>query len=581
MGHPNVPVEVETLRYFALATDYDGTLAYRSTVAPETLAALERLAASGRRLILNTGRHLQELLDVFQAVEVFDRVVLENGAVLYRPATKETTVLGARPPESFVDELLRRGVSPLSVGEVIVATSAAHQATLLEVIHQQGLGLQVIFNKDTAMVLPPSVNKATGLVAALGELGLSVHNAVSVGDGDNDIPALAISECAVAVADALPSLKQQADLITAGNHGEGVQELINRLLDDDLAELAPRLSRHDLRLGRADDGSEVRFAPYGVNVLLAGPSGSGKSTLLVSLLEQLCAAGYQFCLIDPEGDFEDFAHDISLGTTDHAPAPDEVLQVLRAPGANVGVNLLGVGARDRPLFFGGLLTSLQALRARTGRPHFLVADEAHYLLPRTWAPATQLLPLEFNGAVLVAPDPAAIAPTALKMIDLVVAVGGDPAATIESYCRAIGVPRLAVPWHNLNQGEAVAWFRHEVAPPRRFRAVAPSRLLRRHRQKYATGTLGVDKSFYFRGPGHRLNLRAQNLETFMQLVEGVDDATWLYHLRRGDYSRWFREAIKDEGLAREVEQVEARADGQASASRRLVRRAVEARYSLS
>jgi hypothetical protein len=53
-----------------------------------------------------------------------------------------------------------------------------------------------------------------------------------------------------------------------------------------------------------------------------------------------------------------------------------------------------------------------------------------------------------------------------------------------------------------------------------------------------------DKSFYFRGPAGNLNLRAQNLVLFNQMAEGVDDETWLYHLRRGDHSRWFREASR-------------------------------------
>jgi hypothetical protein len=36
---------------------------------------------------------------------------------------------------------------------------------------------------------------------------------------------------------------------------------------------------------------------------------------------------------------------------------------------------------------------------------------------------------------------------------------------------------------------------------------------------------------------------------FLQIADGVDDETWLYHLRLGDYSRWVRNAIKDDALA--------------------------------
>ena len=51
---------------------------------------------------------------------------------------------------------------------------------------------------------------------------------------------------AVAVANALPALKEKSDLVTAGDHGAGVSELIERLLADDLASLGPRRPRKDL-----------------------------------------------------------------------------------------------------------------------------------------------------------------------------------------------------------------------------------------------------------------------------------------------------------------------------------------------
>ena len=101
---------------------------------------------------------------------------------------------------------------------------------------------------------------------------------------------------------------------------------------------------------------------------------------------------------------------------------------------------------------------------------------------------------------------------------------------------------------------------------------------RRHIRKYAEGQLGEDKSFYFRGLDNRLNLRAHNLSMFMQIAEGIDDATWLHHLQAKDYSRWFRTAIKDNDLAREVEEAEADFASDASVSRARIFSAVERRY---
>ena len=150
------------MRYLALAVDYDGTLAKDGAVAPSTVAALEQVAASGRKLILVTGRELPQLLEIFPEIDLFDRVVAENGALLYRPSTKEIEALAHAPAEAFISELRRRGVEPLSVGKSIVATLTPNATAVLEVIQALGLELQVIFNKDAVMVLPPGVNKASG-----------------------------------------------------------------------------------------------------------------------------------------------------------------------------------------------------------------------------------------------------------------------------------------------------------------------------------------------------------------------------------------------------------------------------------
>src|SRR5436309_1387135 len=135
------------MRYTALATDYDGTLATHGFVDEPTLAALEQFRASGRKLILVTGRELDELMRVFPRLDLFDRVVAENGALLYRPSDRSEKVLAERPPEAFVAALKARGVGPISVGRVIVATWEPHETAAREVIRELGLELQVIFNK--------------------------------------------------------------------------------------------------------------------------------------------------------------------------------------------------------------------------------------------------------------------------------------------------------------------------------------------------------------------------------------------------------------------------------------------------
>ena len=146
------------------------------------------------------------------ACKSFDRVVAENGALVFAPGTRETELLGDAPSEAFVQELRTARVAPLSVGQVIVATWKPNDSIVLQVIRDMGLELQVIFNKGAVMVLPSGVNKATGLRRALERLKLSPHNIVGVGDAENDHAFLAACECSVAVANALDSIKTRVDL---------------------------------------------------------------------------------------------------------------------------------------------------------------------------------------------------------------------------------------------------------------------------------------------------------------------------------------------------------------------------------
>src|SRR5688572_20267132 len=216
--------------YHALAVDHDGTLATDGVVDDATIDALRRLRESGRKLILVTGRIVEQLLQVFPQIGLCNLVVADNGAVLFDPQTEQVTTLTDPPPREFIDTLARRGVPNIEVGDVIVATWEPHETTVLQTIRDLGLELQIIFNKGAVMVLPTGVNKATGLHAALKKLGLSHHNTVGVGDAENDEAFLKFCDASVAVDNALEVVKRQVDLVMRGARGAGVAELIEQLL---------------------------------------------------------------------------------------------------------------------------------------------------------------------------------------------------------------------------------------------------------------------------------------------------------------------------------------------------------------
>jgi hydroxymethylpyrimidine pyrophosphatase-like HAD family hydrolase len=227
------------MRFRVLACDFDNTLATHGVTADAAVSALRDVAASGRKLVLVTGRILEELLDVFTELDVFDRVIAENGGLLYNPATGGHRLLGPPVPAELVSDLRDANVQPLIIGRVMCATLAASEREVEDAIRRLELDRRLIYNKDSIMVLPAGVDKASGLRAAVADLGESVDSCVAVGDAENDVALLEAAGAAVAVANALDALKQHADIVLDRSNGEGVRLLCQSLVESDLVDLFP------------------------------------------------------------------------------------------------------------------------------------------------------------------------------------------------------------------------------------------------------------------------------------------------------------------------------------------------------
>lgn len=221
------------MRFRALATDYDGTLATSGKMPPATRAALQRWRASGRTVVLVTGRELSDFARACPELELFDRVLVENGAVLHVPELGETRLLCEPVPDALVIALRRRGVLPLGLGRAILAASRSHGPVISEVAAEIGVEITLEYNKGAVMVSPRGVDKASGVAAALAELGLDSRGAVAVGDAENDLSFLRACGRSVAVANALPEVRAAAHHVTRGTEGEGVAELVDELLESD------------------------------------------------------------------------------------------------------------------------------------------------------------------------------------------------------------------------------------------------------------------------------------------------------------------------------------------------------------
>ena len=509
-----------------------------------------------------------------EGLDLFDRVVAENGATIFEPHTGHERLLADPPPTELTTALRQRGI-PFDTGRVIVATSEPHETAALEAIHDLGLEFQLIFNKGAVMILPVGVSKASGLQAALDELGLSVHNTVGIGDAENDHAFLQLCECSVAVGNALRSVKRRADLVTEGAQGDGVVELINRLLADDLASV-DRLKRHGLVLGRAATSKKpIALSPFGTRLLVSGSSQAGKSSLILGLVEQLHGQGYQFCLVDPEGDYERLPDTVTQGDTHQAPTPEDVLEVMRRPGQNVCVSMLAVAGEHRPGYFANLLSAVQSLSAETGRPHWLIVDEAHHVIPRD---AAERAPGGIGSIVLVTLEPERVNTPVVADMNAVLALGKAPRRTVATAARLLGATPPTTPAGDLKRGEGVLWRRGKKRA-NLVNLIRPTLKRRRHRRKYSEGELPPDQSFYFRGPDNALNLRASNLQEFVRFAEGLDDATWQHHLMAGDYARWVLHSLKDRRLARDFTRLaQSPAGSDPTLSRSEVRKLIETRY---
>ena len=134
-----------------------------------------------------------------------------------------------------------------------------------------------------------------------------------------------------------------------------------------------------------------------------------------------------------------------LGDANQPPQVSEAMEILARLDGNLVLNLLGVDLADRPAFLGHLLPELCRLRARTGRPHWIVIDEAHHMLPAAQTAAGATLPQDMRATILVTVHPDQVAPDALRLVQAVMAVGAQPAETMRSFCTAVGDTPPLVP----------------------------------------------------------------------------------------------------------------------------------------
>ncbi|MBI4772132.1 MAG: HAD hydrolase family protein [Chloroflexi bacterium] len=534
------------------AFDFDSTLAENGIVPPALQTALEHLRTAGYALFLVTGRRFESLA-LGPLGDVFTGIVWENGAVLYHTATREVYQPFGQIAPRLVEALKAAGV-PLEYGRAIVSTRIPHDETVWHILSEWGGDAAVVHNKGAVMILPPGTAKGAGLVRLLEMCGFSPRNLVSFGDGENDLSLLHMSELGVAVADAVPTLREVADLVTRRPGPAGVLEVLEAywLSGSRHKALSAAKPERLIPLGEDGVGASV-FLPGATlasgNLGVFGDPGTGKSWAAGLLAEGMHHAGYQILLIDPEGDFRGMRvlpEIVALeGTQRTIPSPAlvaEMLETVTTVSVVLDLSSYPITLRDR--YMADLLNALRSLKERMFRPHWILVEEAQHFLPLHGnAVSRALLPMLADGGwAFVSYRPDRLAGPVLAALNQCIITRLCEPEPAQTLYRTFSLPASPA---DIPAGHA--WLCNQGLVHLRPSARQVPHM--RHRYKYLDSPLPQHKRFYFHDRQGFLGLEAASLFEFLQSLPEVPIESLNYHQARGDFAAWASGALGDDTLA--------------------------------
>jgi hypothetical protein len=529
----------------AIALDYDGTLTSTGRLDDTILGALQTLRKERLKIVLVTGRIPWELLELCpHAEELFDRIVWENGAVVW--GLRGARVLAPPVPAELEEALVQRGVA-LRRGQAILAGHARDAGAALEEIGRLGLEVQVVRNRQELMLVPAGVSKGTGLFDALGDLGISRHSTLAVGDAENDHSLLGACELGVAVANAVPSLKEAADVVLSEGGSAGLARFL--LGPAVLSDETPEPRRFQAVLGTWEDGSAAKVPASGVNVLVTGGTMSGKSHLTGLLAERLLGLGYSLCVLDPEGDHVSLGRlrgVLAVGGNEPLPGPEQLPRLIEHRFGSVVVDLSFLEPSAKLAYCRAALEELAALWSDTGLPHWLFVDEAQVALNLAHDRVEGFDPRR-PGTCLTTWQPEHLPEEILESLDVVLDLGAEEALHLPAWAGPAG-GRPA-------PGQALL-SRRGGSGPRPFTVARRASPHARHLHKYSAKALPLSQHFFFRSGAGETGLSAANVEEFHREIRRADGRVVRHHALHGDLSRWIADVLRDEVLAEAVRKAE-------------------------
>ena len=574
------------MKFGVLALDYDGTIACEGVLSSEVKAAIGEVRARGIVVIIVTGRILSDLKRVAGNLDFVDAVVAENGAVLSFP-NGQTRLVGHRPPQVFLDALCRRGIQ-FQLGECIIESDAAAAQQILAVIRELELPLVLLFNRSRLMVLPQAISKSTGFKEALNVLRLSAHNAIGIGDAENDHDLLSTCEIGVAVSWGSFALQNQADEIVHGD-GPGAVAGYIRQASRQMRLREASTSRHKISVGTGRDGNPVAFPIDGRNALIVGDSHAGKSWGAGLACEQMILQGYCVCVVDPEGDYgslESLPGVVVLGGADYPPDLPDVARALRHFDLSVVINLSRIGYEEKVSYLKALLPMLASLRRTTGLPHRIVVDEAHYFLSE--ANVTELLDFELGAYTIVTYRPSDLHPDLRRGLHVIIAKRLTQVKEVQVLLAMTGNKNVEGEWTKIfgalepEEAALLPGPKEAGGMLQRFKLSPRMTPHVRHMSKYFDVEVAIGHEFVFTENGSMLGPPARSLKQFVTLLKDKSHTCLDGHARRGDFSRWIAGTFHDHHLASDVRKVEQRYRlGHLADVRESLSQAIQERYRLS
>jgi hydroxymethylpyrimidine pyrophosphatase-like HAD family hydrolase len=548
------------MKFCVLALDYDGTIAEHGRPDPAVMAALHEARAKGIVLVLVTGRILEDLRRVAVDLSVFEAIVAENGAVLAFPNRRDR-VLGRSPPPSLLEELRAHGVE-FSVGACVLEAEASFAIPILRAVRQQELPLVLLFNRSRMMLLPQGISKATGLREALNTLRLSLHNCIAIGDAENDFQLLEAAEIGVAAGWGSASLRAIADVIVPGSGPSALAGYIREIIANTRMP-ATRLARHQVLLGQTTDDQPLEIPVSGRIILVAGDPRSGKSWITGLFCEQLLLQGYCLCIIDPEGDYaplEALPGMVRFGGDEFPPRLPDIARALRYPDVSVVVDLSHVAHESKVAYIRELLPMVAELRRKSGQPHWIVVDEAHYFLPDP--DFRERVDIELAGYMLVTHRVSNLHPDLLKEVESIIVTQITDPREAQALTSMYGCRGEEERWHSLLRHltvDAAALLPRvgtDECALQRF-MVAPRMTPHvRHRAKYLDVPMKPHHGFVFTGDGKPIGGPACTLRDFVAMLPHLPPTSIDEHVRRSDFSRWIGDVFGDQPLAADLLKVE-------------------------